>query len=111
VVAGAAVAAGVGAFGGSLIGTLNKLGEEVPPDQEHAAEKAAEEHTPPRRAGMLVAVAADAADLQDKAAEVLRAHGAMDIERSSGEIAGGDWVDFDPLTPMYLLGSARTTAI
>ncbi|MDB5806408.1 MAG: hypothetical protein JWN73_3730 [Betaproteobacteria bacterium] len=111
VVVGAAVAAGVGAYGGSLIGTLNKLGDEVPPDQKEAAEKSAEEHMPPRKAGMLVAVAADASELQDKAADVLRAQGAMDIERSSGEIAGGDWVDFDPLKPVCLLSGARTTTV
>ncbi|QJQ00952.1 hypothetical protein [Herbaspirillum rubrisubalbicans] len=53
---------------------------------------------PRRAAGMRVAVAvADGAE-QDKALRLLRSLGAVDIERSSGTIRDGDWIDFDPLS-------------
>ncbi len=34
---------------------------------------------------------------------VLRAQGAHDIERAEGNIAHGDWRDFDPLSPPALV--------
>ncbi|HEY4374460.1 MAG TPA: hypothetical protein VGN52_21240 [Burkholderiales bacterium] len=103
--AGAVVAAGVGAYTGSLIGTLNKLGEPVPSGQEDAGAKAAEEHAPPRHAGMMVAVVAPTLEAQDAAFEALQISGAMEIEQSEGEIAGGNWVDFDPNRPLHLIES------
>ena len=102
-VAGAAVAAGVGAYAGSLIGTLNRLGEPVSAADDNANQKSAQEACPPRKAGMLVAVAADDALLQDKALDVLRAQGAVDLERNSGRIEAGNWTDFDPLRPLHLV--------
>ena len=80
-----------------------KVGEPAAADDAHGTDAVAQEEALPRKAGMLVAVAADAADLQDKAVQVLREQGAADIERSSGEIAGGDWTDFDPLRPVALV--------
>ncbi|AYR24393.1 hypothetical protein [Herbaspirillum rubrisubalbicans] len=42
---------------------------------------------------------------QDKALRLLRGLGAVDIERSSGTIRDGDWIDFDPLSaPVPLEG-------
>lgn len=106
VAAGAMVAAGVGAFTGSLVGTLNKLGEPVPAEQKDAGAKAAEEEAPPRHAGMMVAVLTPTLEAQDAAFEALNACGAVEIEKSEGEITGGNWIDFDPNRPLRLLDSA-----
>lgn len=57
---------------------------------------------PPRPAGMLVAVAV-AGDQEARAIELMRRHGAQQIERAEGTIAQGDWKDFNPLSvPQYL---------
>lgn len=52
-----------------------------------------------RMAGMLVAVAFDDAGDESRAADVLRRLGAVQIERARGNIANGDWADFDPSIP------------
>jgi hypothetical protein len=49
-----------------------------------------------RPAGMLVAVAFDDANQAARAIDVLRRLGAHHIERARGNIADGDWADFDP---------------
>ncbi|WP_374580941.1 hypothetical protein [Pseudoduganella sp.] len=57
---------------------------------------------PPRQAGMLVAVAADGEDAA-RAIELMRRHGAQQVERAEGTIEGGDWKDFNPLSvPQYV---------
>lgn len=48
-----------------------------------------------RMAGMLVAVAFDDAGDESRAIDVLRRLGAVQIERARGNIANGDWDDFD----------------
>jgi hypothetical protein len=58
---------------------------------------------PVRKSGMLVAVAADDAALQDRAINALQSLGAADIEREEGTIENGDWVDFDPVAPPVLV--------
>jgi hypothetical protein len=96
----AATAAAVGAYTGSLIGTLNKVGDKESP---------AEITENSRRAGAMVAVnALDAAE-QDSAVEILRAHGARQIERAEGRWENGAWVDFDPSATPQLI-SARPPA-
>jgi len=94
------VATGVGAYAGSLVGTLSSLGEPVEAGTRDAAEKAEHEASPLRRAGMMVAVAIEGEPAEDDAIRVLRSQGAVDIERSEGTIADGHWVDFDPLRPV-----------
>jgi hypothetical protein len=37
---------------------------------------------------------------ESKAIRVLRDAGAMDMERGDGHIVDGDWIDFDPLSPV-----------
>lgn len=52
-----------------------------------------------RKAGMLVAVAFDDAADEARAVDVLRRHGAIQIERAHGNIVDGDWADFDVSIP------------
>ena len=55
--------------------------------------------TEQRKAGMLVAVAFDEAGDESRAVDVLRRSGAVQIERARGNIANGDWADFDASLP------------
>jgi hypothetical protein len=52
----------------------------------------------PRKAGMLVAIAVDQPDDEQRALAVLRGLGSDHIERATGTIVNGDWTDFDPLS-------------
>lgn len=81
----------LGAYTGSLAGTLAKLG-----DHEAARESDA---SPGRHAGMLVAVRADTADAEERAIETLKRDGAADVERREGVWRNGQWEDFDPVAP------------
>ncbi len=91
---GPALALGVvalGAYTGSLAGTLAKLG-----DHQAARESDA---SPGRHAGMLVAVHVTDATGEQKAIDILRQHGAADVERREGIWENGEWKDFDPVEP------------
>jgi hypothetical protein len=55
-----------------------------------------EGHHAPRVGGMFVAVAFDDPADEARAVDVLRRQGAHHIERAQGNIANGDWADFDP---------------
>src|SRR4051812_15242324 len=85
--AGAIAGAGVGAYGGSLIGgVMGSGGGEVEAKAEH--------HEPiERQSGMMVAVCADRIG-EEPAIKTLRAAGARDIERATGEWRNGSWADF-----------------
>ncbi|MGQ0526099.1 MAG: hypothetical protein ACT4P8_20835 [Betaproteobacteria bacterium] len=90
---------GVGAYTGALAGALSKTGRR--PEKE-AGEPAS---PPPRRAGMVVAVNVSANASENLAADVLRQHGARDIERAQGTWTRGKWEDFDPLSAPRLVKS------
>jgi hypothetical protein len=60
------------------------------------AEAGGENLVPPRKSGMMIAVAVADAAQQQAALDVLRRLGAVGIERADGDIVGGDWRDFDP---------------
>ena len=79
--------AGVGAVAGGLIGGLTDLGVS-PGDAEYYAEAV-------RRGGALVTVRADDARAE-RAAEIMRAHGAVDIERRAEQWRERGWTGFDP---------------
>jgi hypothetical protein len=100
---------GVGAYTGSLAGTLAKLSagrakEVLPP-------------TPERPAGVLVAVrvlargenaapedvGAKYPSAEEIAIQILREAGAGDIERATGTWQDGEWKDFDPVAPVQLV--------
>jgi hypothetical protein len=96
-------AAGVGAYAGSLYGALRNTDDKNNPETQ-AARDDLQRGELPRKSGMLVAVAAPASVQQDTAIRILRAHGATDIERPEGTIVAGEWADFNPLTPLQLVG-------
>ena len=79
--------AGVGAYVGSLAGGLTGARSGRPND-------ATLEEPVERPAGVIVAVRTD--QNEDTAVQVLRAEGASEIERATGEWRDGSWVDFDP---------------
>jgi len=86
----------LGAYTGSLAGTLSKLG-----DREAAHESDA---SPGRRGGMMVAVHVLDANGEQQALDILRRHGAADIERREGVWEDGQWQDFDPVAPPARVG-------
>lgn len=92
----AVAAAGVGAYVGSLAGGLT--GTEQGKSQDASTEEPVE-----RNAGYLVAVRADGDGADGRAVDILRAHGAHDVERTSGTWVPGAkpaWTDFDPRKPV-----------
>lgn len=93
----ALAALGVGAYTGSLVGALSKSGT-------HAEREAGEpKKPPPRHAGMVVAVNISEKMTEERAIEVLREHGARDIERAKGTWRDGKWEDFDPSSAPQLV--------
>jgi hypothetical protein len=92
---GAVTGAAVGAYVGSLVGTLGTMKEDGDAGNENPV--------PVRQAGMLVAISAPEPADETRAIELLRALGAVDIERSEGTITDGDWQDFDPVMPPSLV--------
>jgi hypothetical protein len=84
-------------YTGALAGALSKTGRR--PEKE-AGEPAS---PPPRRAGMVVAVNVSAKAPEKLATDVLRQHGARDIERAHGTWTRGKWEDFDPLSTPQLV--------
>ncbi|HJU23775.1 MAG TPA: hypothetical protein VJ891_14815 [Casimicrobiaceae bacterium] len=84
--------AGVGAVAGGLIGGLTDMG--VPrADAEYYAEAV-------RRGGALVTVRADDARAE-RAAEMMRSHGAIDIERRAEQWRERGWTGFDENAAPY----------
>ncbi|MEO7726525.1 MAG: hypothetical protein ABIS45_04680 [Burkholderiales bacterium] len=95
---GAAVAAaGVGAYGGALYGALHNTDDKSNPATPAAEAGGNGSH---RHSGVVVAVAAPSPEQQAAAVRILRARGAADIESAEGTIVAGEWIDFDPLTPL-----------
>jgi hypothetical protein len=92
---------GVGAYTGSLAGTLAKLGARKPPDVRKPMEES--EASPGRPAGVLVAVRVLSDGAEDVAVEILRQEGAVDIEHAKGVWQDGEWKDFDPVAPIQLV--------
>lgn len=98
---GAAVAAmGVAAYTGSLAGALGRMGAGSGPDHEAANIQAEVDDALLRKSGMLVAVCAPTSAQQATAIRILFAREAVDVERAEGTFTAGQWVDFNPLTPM-----------
>jgi hypothetical protein len=98
--AAAVAGAGIGAYTGSLYGTLNKVGDATEPNAEGTSQRAGRIEPQTRKSGVLIAVSAPALEQQASAIHILRAHGAADIEKAEGTITGGQWTDFNPLTPI-----------
>jgi hypothetical protein len=81
--AAAAAAAAVGAYTGALSGVLGGLND------AHT--------TPQRRGGVMLAVNAGEDDRKQRAFQLLKQHGALDIEWAEGTWGDGQWLDFDPV--------------
>jgi hypothetical protein len=96
--AGPIVGGLVGAHVGSLysLSTMKEAGESE-------AGGHGENRFEPRKSGMLVAVALDQPDDEQRALEVLHRLGSDHIERADGTIKDGDWTDFDPLSLPVLI--------
>jgi hypothetical protein len=95
--AGAATGALVGAYVGSLPGALAQSKGHAEADQtQDEASRTVEE----RSAGMMLSVEVADRARESMAIRVLQDAGATDLERGDGHIVGGDWVDFDPLSPL-----------
>jgi hypothetical protein len=78
----------LGGLVGAHVGSLYSFSE---------LEEKDESGPPPRHATMMVAVAVEA-DQEARAIELMRQHGALQVERAQGVVEGGDWKDFDPLS-------------
>ena len=89
------VAGGVGAYVGSLLGAVGNMH-----DKPGTSADAARTTNLRRQSGMQVAALAPGEAEQASAVSILRSHGATDIEKPEGRIVAGDWLDFDPLSPL-----------
>jgi uncharacterized membrane protein len=96
--AGPLAGAAIGAYVGSLAGALGTMGDADRTAEQSAYSKRGQDEAPPRKSGMFVAVGAASSSEQTNAITVLRAQGAVDMERAQGSIAQGRWNDFDPLS-------------
>ncbi|HEY0844768.1 MAG TPA: hypothetical protein VGE12_05345 [Noviherbaspirillum sp.] len=97
---GVATGSLVGAHVGGLVGGLSKM-KDRGETGEHGED--ADNAVPPRKAGLMLAVAVGDSDQAEQAIRILRSLGATDIERAEGSIENGDWVDFDPLSTPALV--------
>jgi len=101
-VAVAAAAAAAGAYTGSLVSGMNATRSGDP-------QAATTDEPVSRKAGMLVGVQADDDDAFQRALQVLRDHGGLELETAEGTIRGGDWIDFDPRLPPRLVEGHTTS--
>jgi phage tail tape-measure protein len=85
----------VGGLVGAHVGSLYSF-HKMKESGEH--ERGEENLIEPRKPGMLLAVAVDDPAQEAHALKLLRDLDAHHIERASGSIVDGDWVDFDPLS-------------
>jgi hypothetical protein len=85
-----AIAGGLaaGAYGGSLIGAMQSLGDPV---ERGIASNVV------RQPGVMVAVDVRADDAERSAVRALRQAGARMIEWDDGRWRNGRWIDFDPI--------------
>jgi hypothetical protein len=90
---GAITGALVGAHVGNLVGVLGKMKDDGNPEDAPSI----------RHSGLMVAVNTTNAQSEECAIAVLRAHGAQQIEWSTGHIVRGDWEDFDPASAPHLI--------
>ncbi|OWW19580.1 hypothetical protein [Noviherbaspirillum denitrificans] len=105
---GAVTGSLVGAHLGGLAGGLSQM-KEAGETGEHNED--ADNVAPVRHSGMLLAVALDNQDDEDKAADLLRSLGAVELERAEGTIEGGDWTDFDPTATPHILYRAQQQSL
>lgn len=86
----AAAGAGIGAAAGGLVGALVGLG--IPEEEANVYAEGV------RRGGILVLLRTADTSEYDRAREILRQNGAVDVEARAGEYRMGGWRAFDPDT-------------
>lgn len=91
----ALAAAGVAAYGGSLIGALGGAGEQQT--------SRAVPHLRP--AGVILAVRIVRPTSKQRVVSDLRNSGAEDIEQAEGEWLNGDWIDYNPEKEVNLVST------
>jgi hypothetical protein len=101
--AGLVAAAGIGAYTGSLAGADVSTDKQTVDEGRTRQVSEQPLETTDRKAGVIVAVRADESDSQRSAIDVLKSHGAADIECARGNLARGQWSDFDPLATVTLV--------
>ena len=91
--AGPAFGAAVGAYTGSLVGALSRMEED-----EREGDTPADD-VEPRRAGVMLAVVVVTSSERIRAVDILKAR-AAEVEEAEGTLRNGEWLDFDPRTPV-----------
>jgi len=96
----AVLAAGAGAYVGSLAGAMAhaKSGKRPAADSTSTDNHGSANALDARQSGVVVAVHVGP-ELQAQAAAILRDAGGMEVERASGQWRNGRWADFDPVKP------------
>ena len=96
----AVLAAGAGAYVGSLFGAMShaKSGKRPAADATTTENHGSANALDARHSGVVVAVHVGP-ELQAQAAAILRDAGGMEVERASGQWRNGRWADFDPVKP------------
>jgi hypothetical protein len=90
---GLLLGAGLGAYIGSFAGAAAKL-------RGASRREATPEHPVEPAGGRMIAVNVDRVEMEPRAVDILRRHGARDIGRTQGEWRNGSWRDFDPRSPL-----------
>jgi hypothetical protein len=88
----ALVAAGIGAYTGSVAGAMNELGH------DHGVRADVR-----RPGGVMLSVRVADPAIELRVIEALRARSAADIEQADGEWHNGDWTDFNPIAVPHLV--------
>ncbi|MFT0548300.1 hypothetical protein ACMHYO_18450 [Allopusillimonas ginsengisoli] len=86
--------AGIGAYVGSLVGAVYKLGR-AHPERTRAENRIAQKNEG-RPSGVLLAVHTEP-DQAERVSALLRGAGGVEVERARGQWRDGQWQDFDPL--------------
>jgi hypothetical protein len=86
----------VGALVGAHVGSLFSLSKMKDAGEPEEGREGDENMVPPRKSGMMIAVAVADDGQAQRALELLRGLGATALERAEGTISAGDWRDFDP---------------
>jgi hypothetical protein len=88
------IAGALGAYLGAFAGSMSKL--RGAGRAEHT-----EAHPVEMPAGRVIAVNVDRPEMEPRAMEVLRRHGALDLGRTEGTWRDGSWRDFNPRNPLH----------
>jgi hypothetical protein len=92
-VVGLLIGAGLGAYVGSFAGAIFKLRDAGPSESTP-------EHPVEIPGGRMIAVNVDRKEMEPRAVDILRRHGARDLGITQGEWRNGSWRDFDPRSPL-----------